>query len=300
MGINIISYFNLFENHKPFDMKKIALLALYCLSLQISFAQDGDEEGCKDHPLFNRLPKFRLTGCTDNFNVTPVRFAAEKSEEKEGRVIKLGYSFVYASDQDKPPSPHQVIKNYENAILKNGGKKVYSTLTEGPQGATFTLSSKGKNYSVVLDNMTPGRDDVCDGFDLVIVEIEPMRQEIEATEIFEKLNSTGSVSLYINFETGKSDIKPESQKAVGQLVETLKANPSLKVAIEGHTDNVGSPAANKSLSEARAKAVMKAVVASGVDASRLSAKGWGQEKPVADNNTDEGKAKNRRVEIVKM
>ena len=298
--MNIISYFNLFENHKPFDMKKIALLALCCLSLQISFAQEADEEGCKDHPLFNRLPKFRLVGCTDNFNVTPVRFAAEKLEEKEGRVIKLGYSFVHASDQDKPPSPHQVIKNYENAILKNGGKKVYSTLTEGPQGATFSLSSKGKNYYVVLDNMTPGRDDVCDGFDLVIVEMESMKQEIEASEIFQKLNAEGSVSLYINFETGKSDIKAESQRTVGQLVEMLKANPSLKVAIEGHTDNVGSPVANKALSEARAKAVMKAVVASGVEASRLSAKGWGQEKPVADNKTEEGKAKNRRVEIVKM
>lgn len=281
-------------------MKKIALLTLCFLSLQTGFAQEADEEGCKDHPLFNRLPKFRLVGCTDNFNVMPVRFAAEKSEEKEGRVIKLGYSFVPASDQDKAPSPYQVIKNYENAILKNGGKKVYSAVTEGPQGATFTFSSKGKNYYVVLDNMTPGRDDVCDGFELVIIEMEGMKQDIAATEIFEKLNSEGSVSLYINFETGKSDIKSESQKTVDQLVEMLRANPSLKVSIEGHTDNVGSPATNKSLSEARAKAVMKAVVAAGIDAARLSAKGWGQEKPVADNKTDEGKAKNRRVEVVKM
>ncbi len=73
----------------------------------------------------------------------------------------------------------------------------------------------------------------------------------------------------------------------------------LRVSIEGHTDNVGDPAANKKLSSDRANAVMNALIAKGIDKSRLSSVGWGQEKPVADNGTDEGRAKNRRVEIVK-
>jgi outer membrane protein OmpA-like peptidoglycan-associated protein len=107
--------------------------------------------------------------------------------------------------------------------------------------------------------------------------------------------------LYISTaETGKADIKPESQNIVVQIAEMLKANPDLKVSIEGHTDNTGTAAGNKTLSDARAKAVMKAVAAGGVEAGRLSAKGWGQEKPLADNRTDEGKTKNRRVEVVKM
>ena len=279
-------------------MKQLMLCLLLAVSL-FSFAQDPDEEGCKDHPLFNRIQKFRIGQCVTNFNAVSVRFAAEKTEDKEGNVTRVSYSFNPASDEEKPPSPLQVIKNYENAILKNGGKKIYSTITDGPMGASFLMTAKDKVYYVVIDNMTPGREDICDGYELIIVEMEPMKQEIAASEIFNKINTEGAVSLYINFETGKADIKPESQAVVQQIVDMLKANPALKISIEGHTDNTGNASSNKTLSEARAKSVMKAVVASGVEASRLSAKGWGQEKPVADNNSEEGKAKNRRVEIVK-
>jgi outer membrane protein OmpA-like peptidoglycan-associated protein len=83
------------------------------------------------------------------------------------------------------------------------------------------------------------------------------------------------------------------------IATLLKSNPTLKLGVEGHTDNVGDAASNKKLSEARAKSVTAAIVASGVDAARLSAAGFGQEKPVADNRTEEGRAKNRRVELVK-
>jgi outer membrane protein OmpA-like peptidoglycan-associated protein len=217
----------------------------------------------------------------------------------EGNVTKINYSFNPATEQDKPPNSLQVIRNYENAIVKNGGKKVFSS-TGDNRGASFSLSKEGKNYWVTIENMSPGLPDICDGFELSIVEMEGMKQEVGATEMFEKLNREGTVALYINFETGKPKIRPESQKTVEQIAEMLKANPTLKVSIEGHTDNVGTAASNKSLSEARAKAVMKAVAAIGVEALRLSAKGWGLEKPVANNKTEAGKAKNRRVEIVKM
>ena len=123
---------------------------------------------------------------------------------------------------------------------------------------------------------------------------------IAAGEMLEAINKTGSVALYINFETGKSTIKPESEKIVDAIAEMLKANPALKISIEGHTDNVGTAPANLTLSENRAKAVLNALVPKGIDKARLSAKGWGQAKPIADNKTDDGKAKNRRVEIVKQ
>lgn len=115
----------------------------------------------------------------------------------------------------------------------------------------------------------------------------------------EELNKSGFVALYINFETGKADIKPESQTLIDQVVEMLRADEQLRLSIEGHTDNVGTAAFNKTLSENRAKSVMNAIIAKGIDKSRLSARGWGQEKPIADNTTEEGRAKNRRVEIVK-
>jgi len=117
--------------------------------------------------------------------------------------------------------------------------------------------------------------------------------------MFDKLNKEGFIALYINFDTGKADIKPESYKIIDQIVQMMKDNPDLKISIEGHTDNVGTAQFNQTLSENRAKAVMNAIIAKGIDKSRLSSKGWGATKPIADNKTEEGRAKNRRVEIVK-
>ncbi|MBN2369918.1 MAG: OmpA family protein, partial [Vicinamibacteria bacterium] len=93
--------------------------------------------------------------------------------------------------------------------------------------------------------------------------------------------------------------RQESRPIVDQVAALLKQNAGLRLSIEGHTDNVGTPASNKLLSERRAKAVLDAVVATGVAASRLSAVGWGQDRPIADNRSNEGRGKNRRVEIVK-
>ena len=121
-----------------------------------------------------------------------------------------------------------------------------------------------------------------------------------AARMMNALNKDGFIALYINFETGKSDIKPESQEIVNQIAVMLKQNIDLKISIEGHTDNVGSDKSNQTLSENRATSVMKALIALGIDKTRLTSKGWGASKPIADNRTEEGKAKNRRVEIVKL
>lgn len=144
-----------------------------------------------------------------------------------------------------------------------------------------------------------GGNDNNDFYELTILEIEAMKQEITSNDILTALNADGHIALYINFETGKSDIKPESQKIIDQLVEMLKTNPTIKISVEGHTDNVGNPQSNQTLSENRAKAVMNAIISKGIDKSRLSSKGWGQTNPISDNKTEDGKAKNRRVEIVK-
>jgi outer membrane protein OmpA-like peptidoglycan-associated protein len=117
--------------------------------------------------------------------------------------------------------------------------------------------------------------------------------------MLEALQKSGYVALDIHFDTNKATIKPESKGIVDQIAELMQSNPSLKVGIEGHTDNSGTPAGNKKLSEDRAKSVLAAVAAKGTPGARMSAVGWGQEKPVADNRTEEGRAQNRRVEVVK-
>ncbi len=126
-----------------------------------------------------------------------------------------------------------------------------------------------------------------------------MEQVIQANDMLKALNTDGFIALNILFDVGKSTIKKESEPIIEQIYLLLKSNPQLIISVEGHTDNTGNVESNKKLSEARAKTVMDTLIAKGIGKERLSSIGWGQEKPVADNNTEEGKAKNRRVVIVK-
>jgi OOP family OmpA-OmpF porin len=103
----------------------------------------------------------------------------------------------------------------------------------------------------------------------------------------------------VYFQTGSAVIDARSDRLLTVLAQLLNEHPELlKVSIEGHTDNVGKPRDNKKLSQERAESVVAFLVEKGVAAERLSAKGWGEEKPVTTNDTDEGKAANRRVEFV--
>ena len=278
-------------------MKKIILLfALFVIIPFNSKAQDT--EGCKDHPLFNRFPNFYLSECSSNYNELELKMKVDQKETKEGNLTKLYYKFSGDAGVNEP-SPLQIIKNYENAVLKNGGKMIFksTTIDEGRE-ATFSLNAKGKDYWVKLGPFG-GTGDECENYQVSILEMEAMKQEIQANDIFNALNKDGFISLYINFETGKANILPESQTIVDQIVLMLNQNKDLNISIEGHTDNVGSNQSNQTLSENRAKTVMNALITQGIDKSRLSFKGWGSTKPVADNKTEEGKAKNRRVEIIK-
>jgi len=99
------------------------------------------------------------------------------------------------------------------------------------------------------------------------------------------------------FDTGKPTLQPSSEEQLNNIAEILKAYPNLHMKIGGYTDNTGDPAANKELSEARAKNVMAVLVSKGVDPSRLEAEGYGDQYPVGDNSTEEGRAKNRRIAL---
>jgi OOP family OmpA-OmpF porin len=122
-----------------------------------------------------------------------------------------------------------------------------------------------------------------------------MKQEIQVNELFETINKDGFIVIYINFETGKSDIKSESQTIFDQIAEMLRQNKELRISIDGHTDNAGNGKSHQTLSESRAKAVMNALIARRIEKSGLTYGSWGASKPIADNATEEGKAKNRRV-----
>ncbi|MGH8108650.1 MAG: DUF4892 domain-containing protein [Arenimonas sp.] len=140
----------------------------------------------------------------------------------------------------------------------------------------------------------------------MIIAIEPKAREqkmvtVSAAEMQQAINTTGRIALYgIYFDTNKTDIKPESDAAIEQIAALLKANAGLKVFIVGHTDNVGSNAANMDLSKRRANSVISALVTRhGVNAGQMEAGGVGMLSPLASNDDEAGRAKNRRVELVK-
>jgi outer membrane protein OmpA-like peptidoglycan-associated protein len=126
--------------------------------------------------------------------------------------------------------------------------------------------------------------------------------ESETDVMYDALAANGRwVTQGILFETGKSELKPESRPVLKEIAGTLKDHADLKILIEGHTDNVGQAAANLALSDARAGAVKAALVADfGIEEGRITTKGLGDTKPAVPNATPEGRAQNRRVEIVKM
>lgn len=273
--------------------------ALLLVILAFAGVRAQDAEGCKDHPLLNRMPEYSISGCSNSYNqvevVTGISNEEYQKKTLEGNVAVLEYYYL-PEKEGKLPSWFQVVKNYTNAITRIGGKKVFS---DGGV-ATLFVTKGGKETWIGMElNTSDAEGTNLYSYNLRVIEIEAMKQEISANEILDELNKSGFVALYINFETGKADIKPESQAIVEQIAEMLEANASLNVSIEGHTDNVGTAASNKALSESRAKSVVNAIVGKGIGKARLSVRGWGQEKPVADNRTEDGRAKNRRVEIVK-
>jgi outer membrane protein OmpA-like peptidoglycan-associated protein len=136
-----------------------------------------------------------------------------------------------------------------------------------------------------------------------IVEEKAMAQNmvvVSAGEMAKAIGATGRVALYgILFDFNRADLKPESKPALDEIAELLKGDPGLKLYVVGHTDDVGGLESNLSLSKKRADAVVAALSREyGVAASRLSAHGLAFLAPVAVNTTDEGRAKNRRVELV--
>lgn len=122
-----------------------------------------------------------------------------------------------------------------------------------------------------------------------------------AVPLYDRMMSDGKFITYgITFDVGKATIKPESMGEINRIVQLMNENPDLKFSVEGHTDSTGNPTSNQTLSEQRSQAIVAKLVEMGIAQDRLTAVGKGQNNPIADNSTDEGRAKNRRVEFVKM
>jgi len=118
--------------------------------------------------------------------------------------------------------------------------------------------------------------------------------------IGKKFTDSKIITHGINFDVDKATIKPESMGTLNMIVKIMNNNPDLKFEVDGHTDNSGDAQHNKALSQQRADAVKSQLVSMGIDASRITTKGFGDTKPISTNDTQDGKATNRRVEFVKI
>jgi OmpA-OmpF porin, OOP family len=275
---------------------------LYCpvhLILLGDISGAGAESEFKDTPYFSGMPNHRITDASDQ-DFSDYRFYNGKDcTTVEGKK----YSRTYTLKEDaKQSSELQISRNYSNSIKSMGGTIIFDGECSGANcaencGGRMMVGKVIKGGSELWVEVVPFNEG--NDYYLTVIVKEAMKQDVTASNMLDALNRDGHIALYINFDTGKANIKPESKPIITQIVEMLKANPGLMVSVEGHTDNVGNPASNKTLSDQRAKTVVAAIVAQGIDAKRLSALGHGQDKPIADNKTEEGRAKNRRVELVK-
>jgi outer membrane protein OmpA-like peptidoglycan-associated protein len=187
-----------------------------------------------------------------------------------------------------PPasSPYERMVTYRDALTKAGW--------------TIVRASSGGDSLVVAHYARGGRDLFAylhDG----AVSIADIGAQNDAKRLADALARDGHVAIYgIYFDVDKDVLKPESETALAHILALLQAQPKLRLEVQGHTDNTGKPAHNQQLSDARAAAVKKWLVAHKIDGARLTPKGYGETVPVGDNKTAEGRAKNRRVELKQL
>jgi outer membrane protein OmpA-like peptidoglycan-associated protein len=300
------------------------------LSAVFAAAQDQDVEGSKDHPLISRYPgsyiaKY-LTKTFDEFSLPlgPVdeENTITKNQHLEGKITRI----VYVAPAGR--SVLEVFRNYQAALRKGGFETLFSC---GPQGCGSTIANAYANSGDSADYWGPehgihyisaklarpegdvyvslliddqGGDSRANA-ELYVIEVKPMESDlitVNAASLASDIHRTGHASVYgIYFDTGKADVKPASDATLNEIAKLLRGDPNLKLYVVGHTDNQGALDLNMDLSRRRAESVLAALTTKyAVPASRLKAYGCGPYSPVASNESEDGRAKNRRVELVKQ
>ena len=265
---------------------RILLLSLAVpLAAHVSLAQTQDADGCKDSPLIARFPGSIIDSCDDKADsVYTFHNIGPKSEEKS---IEGEYHFVQYN-LPSTASDAQVERNITTAF-RNAGY----TIDGG--NCCFTVHM-GKTW---IDVEVGGGN-----YKLYTVIETALTQDVVATAADLSNGITSSGHIVVNgilFDTGNADVKRESDPALQEVAKMLKGDPALKVYVVGHTDNVGGLAANVDLSKRRAAAVVLSLTTKyGVPAGQLQPYGDGPYAPVASNDSEGGRALNRRVELVKQ
>jgi OmpA-OmpF porin, OOP family len=273
---------------------RIAVALFIALSVTAAAAAPTpDKKGCADHPLIpTRMPGYFIMDCKSNeFDAFDFAVQQGPKHREEGKLTFITYRVQAGTNEQ---SGIAVVRNYENAITQAGGTVVASDSKRWVNGK---MNVDGREVWVQAES----------GGYLVwlrIIEKVPMKQHIvaDAASFANDLTRAGHVAVYgIYFDTGKALVKPESKPALEEVAKLLKSDPNLKLWVVGHTDSVGKVDDNMRLANARADAVAAELVsAHGIAAARLKGYGVGPLAPIAGNDAEEGRSKNRRVELVKQ
>ena len=264
---------------------------------KVPVAAQEDEEGCKDHPMFSRMPNFYIFGCEDQEFSSFEFELADAYKNVEGHYWRLDFGL---KDDAKTPGPLQIGRNYWNTVASKGATRLVEVFDPGGGTLVATMPGPGGGGTIwVQVSVANGGS----AYSLHVVQEAAMRQDVEFTakDLADALARTGSVTLNnILFDTGKATIKAESEAPLETVIELLTNDPALALEVQGHTDNTGTKAGNLTLSKDRADAVKTYLVEQGgIAADRLTTAGLGDTEPVADNGTEAGRAQNRRVVLVR-
>ncbi|MEN0003384.1 MAG: OmpA family protein [Bacteroidota bacterium] len=306
----------------------VLLFALVSLA-NLAHAQKNDAKGTRDHPLISRYDGFYIEKMSEvEFDAYTLPLSKAKSQNEfdkvknlEGKIIKI----LYRTEKTPVPSPLQVFRNYEKALEGQGAEILFSCL-EDQCGDYYTdvvtsitaqkktLSEYlrfGKKACIIARFSKDGKEYhagiyIRREYDNIMYEVHIIESEeletgkVSVADIESSMVETGKKAFYgIYFDFGKATIQPESKETLEQIAAFLKQNAGQAFFVVGHTDNVGSYSANLSLSEQRAAAVIKALEALQVNTSQLQAVGVGPVAPVKANDSDDNRAQNRRVELVR-
>jgi outer membrane protein OmpA-like peptidoglycan-associated protein len=253
-----------------------------------------DRKGCKDSPLITRFPGSTIGDCKDmDFDQADLPLAANKVKHVEGEFHFLSYTPKQGVVTDI-----QLFRNIETALKAAGFILDY-------ENSPYRITAHhGTTWFHLLVHDTGGNAPTVFIYEETFVTEKQMTQEVtaNAATLSSELTASGhTIVPGIYFDTGKADVKPESDASLKEVAKVLQQNPALKLYVVGHTDNVGTLTSNVSLSNQRAASVLKVLTTQyNVAASRLQAYGDGPYAPVASNDSDDGRARNRRVELVKQ
>ena len=282
-------------------MKTLAMFLLLTLASLPLLAQPEDAEGCKDSVLLSRIRGCNIFECSvKGFDAAELLIGydlahdnAEKRKSVEGAVEVISY------ECSASVSNLAVARNAETALKQAGYTVVFSGKNPNNDDRPLVTARKGGVWVSVVT----GFNGTTNIYTLTTARTQEMEQQMvaDAAAMEAEITSSGYCSIYgVLFDSGKATIQPESSKCLDEVAALLKKNAGWKMQIEGHTDNVGGKEANTKLSQARADAVRGWLVSHGVAAARLTAKGFGDSKPKVENATEEGRSKNRRVDLRKL